>query len=597
MGIHVLEEKVFFRASIPVADQQRLVLLPGPRGVEVGDTLFLRNEAGELTWVADVLRVQTTGGPQAWGQEEAEQPYVVAGWLAKVHPGTLPLGRARLAASWVTLNSRTIVTAIPWHEGANLVYHHTMHLVEGILTDEELELAKSLGIVLQHRSGHWLFPMGDARKRFLVQVRREPLTCSLCGGAIASLEECTQDHRLPSSQGGPDVLGNLQLAHKTCNEIKGNALPEQYPPVFVPPGQEDGRYGYRRSRRRPLGTPSAFTAERLAPVAAAGNGNGQPVQAPAARVDKPSQTQAKTVQPGVTKPAPVKAAEIASAKAAPGKAAEPAPATAARTQPAKAAEEKKEAKPARRSRRSTAKAAAAKEPEAKPAVAAKLGTEAAVAAPATAAFATAAAAVPVPPMAAEAQTTPVTDAHAPSMEANPPAAVSPNHLLDGLSAPEEWLRSVQVAGWRELAAMAAGPDWAARTATLRTMCALRRTQVQKAAVEGVLVAERTGKEGRFALHAWKDQQILVEEKGSKRHVHQVHMLQGLAPDVYVWYLSEFGRTAPLTVAMALLALWQAGSLDGQGRVVAKKGSQRLVLTVVDNRLADCSPSPSDTAVA
>ncbi|MGE5590451.1 MAG: HNH endonuclease [Bacillota bacterium] len=576
--------------------------------MEVGDSLFLRNDSGEITWVADVLRIETTGGPQAWGKEEAQQPYLVAGWLARIHPGTLTPGRAKLAAPWVTLNSRTLMTALPWHEGGNLVYHHTMHLVEGVVSDEELEQAQALGIVVQHRSGHWLFPMGDARKRFLVQIRREPLVCALCGAPIASLEESTQDHRIPSSQGGPDVLGNLQLAHKVCNEVKGNALPEQYPPLFSPPGQETGRYNPRRSRHRssrtPLVVPAAFGSELAAPAAVNGNGHAAAgllvtparpaapaavgASRPAARLE--NQTQASPAPE--TKAARARTSPHKGRAAAADDAAQPAAPTDAAAK-----------KPARRTRRSPAKKA-----EAKAAAEVPAEVPAASASPVvTAAAATAAApavarpAEPVDAVAssaadAPAAVTPVAGEAAPAA-AREGAAEAQATAPEGLSAPEEWLKSVQSAGWRELAQMASGPEWAARTATLRTMCALRRNQAQQAASQGVLVAERTGKEGRFALHTWKDQHILVEEKGSRRHVHQVHMLQGLSPEAYVWYLSEYGRTAPLTVAMALMPLWLTGTPDESGRITAKKGSQRLVLTVLDNRLVDCSRGPSGTAVA
>jgi len=591
LGIHVLEEKAFFRASIPLADQQRMVLLPGSRPVEAGDSLFLRNESGDIAWVADVLRIETTGGPQAWGEEEAEQPYLVAGWLARIHPGTLTPGRAKLAAPWVTLNSRTLSAALPWHEGGNLVYHHTMHLVEGVLSDEELEQAQALGIVVQHRSGHWLFPMGDARKRFLVQVRREPLVCTLCGAPIASLEESTQDHRVPSSQGGPDVLGNLQLAHKICNEIKGNALPEQYPPLFSPPGQDAGRYSQRRPRHRssrtPLVVPAAFGPELAAPAALNGNGHAAagipvtPTRPAAGSAGRASRPTARSEKQTKASPPSEKATKE---KASPARAA--ATAEAVEAPPVVGAGEAAAKKPAKRTRRSSAKKA---EPKA---TAAETIAEVKAVAAALPAEPTA---VPVSALAL-ASSASVQAAVASSQEETAPTPAT-SSALEGLSAPEEWLKSVQAAGWRELAQMASGPEWAARTATLRTMCALRRNQAQQAAGQGLLLAESTGKEGRFALHTWKDQHILVEEKGSRRHVHQVHMLDGLSPEAYVWYLSEYGRTAPLTVAMALMPLWLTGSPDDSGRIVAKKGSQRLVLTVLDNRLVDCARSPSGTAVA
>ncbi|MHB9145326.1 MAG: HNH endonuclease [Symbiobacteriia bacterium] len=582
-----------------MADQQRLVLLPGPRSVAVGDELCLRNSSGEISWVADVLMVQSMGGAQAWEkqEEDMEQPYVVAGWLARVHPGTLPVGSAHLAAPWVTLNSRTLDRALPWREGGHLVYHHTLHLVESVLTDEEFEQAQTLGIVAEHRSGHWFFPMGDARKRFLVQVRQEPLVCALCGTAIPSLEECTQDHRIASSQGGPDVLGNLQLAHKICNEVKGNALPEQYPPVFLPPGTEETRYGTRRSHRRSPGQRAALPVPVLAPVAAAASGvaaslltaagrtaaalpspSHQPVEIEAA-ASQSAETEAKAPSSGRRGAKSRKAASTKKTPAANSKATANADtASAAADAAADAAAVTEVAAPKTRTRKTRSAKAAGRTAarESAPAAAERAATAVAAVAEAAAAHASAI----------------VTEATASTLAESQAGAA-----LEGLSAPEEWLHKVQASSWQELAALATMPDWAARTATLRTMCALRRNQAQRAETDGMLVTEATGKEGRFGLLTWKDQQILVEEKGSRRHVHQVHMLQGLAPEVYVWWVSEFGRTAPLSVAMSLLALWQSGAPDAEGRVTAKKGPLKLTLKVSGDRLIDCRRTSSDTAVA
>ncbi|MCL5046587.1 MAG: HNH endonuclease, partial [Actinobacteria bacterium] len=211
-----------------------------------------------MTWVADVQLVNSLASPGTWaGHGEEPQPYMIVGLLARIHPDTLPVGRGHLVAHWVTLNSRTIPTILPWLEEGTLVYHHTLRLVEGVLTPQELEQAQKLGCVVNHRSGHWIIPMGDARKRLLSQIRDVPLICSLCGAPIASIEEATVDHRIPSSQGGPDVLANLQLAHKVCNEFKGNALPEQYPPFFVAPRAPSAHSSHWRSRKRGGKRPAA----------------------------------------------------------------------------------------------------------------------------------------------------------------------------------------------------------------------------------------------------------------------------------------------------------------------------------------------------
>jgi len=39
---------------------------------------------------------------------------------------------------------------------------------------------------------------------------------------IWAKRRATMDHIIPRSKGGPDTPENLQLAHATCNKIKGN---------------------------------------------------------------------------------------------------------------------------------------------------------------------------------------------------------------------------------------------------------------------------------------------------------------------------------------------------------------------------------------
>ena len=46
-------------------------------------------------------------------------------------------------------------------------------------------------------------------------------TCGICGFHVA-LKKATLDHILPRSLGGPNILSNLQLSHRKCNNQKGN---------------------------------------------------------------------------------------------------------------------------------------------------------------------------------------------------------------------------------------------------------------------------------------------------------------------------------------------------------------------------------------
>lgn len=64
------------------------------------------------------------------------------------------------------------------------------------------------------RDGAWF---GQRGNKLLVR-------CGLCGGP-AVFKSATIDHIIPKSQGGTDLLGNLQLSHQACNRAKGSFLP------------------------------------------------------------------------------------------------------------------------------------------------------------------------------------------------------------------------------------------------------------------------------------------------------------------------------------------------------------------------------------
>lgn len=55
--------------------------------------------------------------------------------------------------------------------------------------------------------------------------------CQLCGELIdryaprESWERVTLDHVIPISRGGTHTRGNVQPAHRRCNELKGDRLP------------------------------------------------------------------------------------------------------------------------------------------------------------------------------------------------------------------------------------------------------------------------------------------------------------------------------------------------------------------------------------
>ena len=52
--------------------------------------------------------------------------------------------------------------------------------------------------------------------------------CAICGKKIKTLDDLTVDHIVPLGRGGKNVIDNCQLAHKTCNSMKNDILPDKY---------------------------------------------------------------------------------------------------------------------------------------------------------------------------------------------------------------------------------------------------------------------------------------------------------------------------------------------------------------------------------
>mgnify|MGYP001019920311 CR=1 FL=1 len=48
--------------------------------------------------------------------------------------------------------------------------------------------------------------------------------CGICGERIEAFSDATIDHIVPLGRWGSNQMSNLQLAHYSCNNAKGNQL-------------------------------------------------------------------------------------------------------------------------------------------------------------------------------------------------------------------------------------------------------------------------------------------------------------------------------------------------------------------------------------
>lgn len=68
------------------------------------------------------------------------------------------------------------------------------------------------------REGKGVVHRGTLRRLLL----KKSNLCRICLEPIYTGEKATIDHIIPTSKGGADVLDNMQIAHKKCNELKGD---------------------------------------------------------------------------------------------------------------------------------------------------------------------------------------------------------------------------------------------------------------------------------------------------------------------------------------------------------------------------------------
>lgn len=68
----------------------------------------------------------------------------------------------------------------------------------------------------------------NLKRQWLALLKDDKLYCVLCGQLIINAKDISVEHYVPKSRGGSKGLYNCFPAHKICNEIKGNLLPDEW---------------------------------------------------------------------------------------------------------------------------------------------------------------------------------------------------------------------------------------------------------------------------------------------------------------------------------------------------------------------------------
>ena len=74
------------------------------------------------------------------------------------------------------------------------------------------------------------------RDRHRNAIRRTKPQCGICEGGIdyalphMDPKAFVVDHIIPLNKGGLDELGNKQAAHRDCNRVKWDSLPDDHAP-------------------------------------------------------------------------------------------------------------------------------------------------------------------------------------------------------------------------------------------------------------------------------------------------------------------------------------------------------------------------------
>lgn len=103
----------------------------------------------------------------------------------------------------------------------------------GNLRSEFIKNLRKLGI-----PGHIRAQINDEMQRYTMRSHRDWLfaidpTCKLCDMPIATREEATIDHIVPTSLGGKNEVSNKQIAHGPCNVLKSNRNIKKLPKTML----------------------------------------------------------------------------------------------------------------------------------------------------------------------------------------------------------------------------------------------------------------------------------------------------------------------------------------------------------------------------
>lgn len=72
------------------------------------------------------------------------------------------------------------------------------------------------------------FGKNEIRLIWLWQMSHNQLYCDICGKHISDKKQITLDHKFPRSYGGIVDQYNSKPAHRDCNRLKDNILPEDW---------------------------------------------------------------------------------------------------------------------------------------------------------------------------------------------------------------------------------------------------------------------------------------------------------------------------------------------------------------------------------